>query len=675
MRGFAIGIVGALALAASAAVGQNSNMIAPTEARKAQGAPAQPSPPSAPLSQTSSHALSKEDVDVWLDGYMPYAMHSGDIPGAVVTIVKDGKLLTARGYGYADVAKHTPVDPDRTLFRPGSVSKLVTWTAVMQQVEQGKLDLDTDVNRYLDFKIPPRKGQPVTLREIMTHTSGFEEWAKDVIFYDEGHLKPLGDFLKRALPKRVYDAGTTPAYSNYATALAGYIVERSSGEPFDDYVEKHIFLPLGMTNSTFRQPLPAKFKSQLATGYPKPGVAEGFELVGPAPAGSLSSTGTDMAKFMIAHLQGGELNGNRILSAQTAAMMHQSPLDKVNPYSLIPPLNRMELGFFETNVNGHEVIGHLGDTQAFHTSLHLFLNDGVGLYVSFNSPGRQGAVGALRNALFQDFADRYFPNTVKDGLVDAATAQKHAQMMTGLWRESRRSQSSVLAAIGLFGQTKVDVGPKGTLVIPALKSIGGRPRQWVEIAPFVWREKDGHDRLAAKVVDGKVVRWSVDGESPFIVFDRVPASESSAWLKPALYASLLVLALTFLFWPVNWFVRRRFSAPHGLRGQPLIAYRATRVAAGLSLAVLIGWMEVFTIAFSNLKNLAGAFDSIMMLLEVSGLIIFVGTVVLGGWNLWLAIRDKRRWTVKVWDVLILLSALVVLYYAFQFNLLSMTTNY
>jgi CubicO group peptidase (beta-lactamase class C family) len=667
MRSLVIGVLGALALAGAAAA---QDTLAPTEAPSSRSTSA-----TTPPIPSVAHALTKDDVDVWLDGYMRYALESADIPGAVVTVVKDGQLLTARGYGYADVAHHTPVNPDRTLFRPGSVSKLVTWTAVMQQVEQGKLDLDTDVNRYLDFKIPPRNGQPITLREIMTHTSGFEEHAKDVIFYDPSHLRPLGNYVKNALPKRVYDAGTTPAYSNYATALAGYIVERSSGEPFADYVEKHIFQPLGMTNSTFRQPLPQQFRSQMARGYPKPGQPQPFELVGPAPAGSLSSTGVDMARFMIAHLQGGTLGSNRILKAETSAMMHQSPLDRVNPYSLIPPLNRMELGFFETNVNGHEVIGHLGDTQAFHTSLHLFLNDGVGLFVSFNSPGRQGAVGPLRTALFQDFSDRYFPSIVKDGQVDARTARKHAQMMTGLWQESRRSHSSILAAIGLFNQTEVKIGPSGTLLVPALKAVAGRPREWVEIAPFVWRQRDGHDRLAAKVVGGKVVRWSVDGESPFIVFDRVPGSQSAAWLKPSLYASMLVLALTFLFWPIGWFVRRRYQASMSLTGRDLTIYRATRLGAGLTLAVLIAWVVVITTAFSNLKNLAGALDPVMMLLQIAGAIIFVATVAIAAWNFWLVLRAKRKWTSIGWNALVLAAALVVLYFAVEFNLLAMSTSY
>jgi len=199
-----------------------------------------------PLPMPTGEALTADDLDAWLDGYMPYALKIGDIAGAVVVVVKDGQVLTQRGYGYADVAKRIPVNPARTLFRPGSVSKLFTWTAVMQQVEQGKLDLDADVNRYLDFRIPDYDGKPITLRNIMTHTTGFDETGKGIIFEDSSRLIPLGDYVKGALPKRIYAPGSTPSYSNYATALAGYIVERVSGQSFDAYVEQRIFAPLGM---------------------------------------------------------------------------------------------------------------------------------------------------------------------------------------------------------------------------------------------------------------------------------------------------------------------------------------------------------------------------------------------------------------------------------------------
>jgi CubicO group peptidase (beta-lactamase class C family) len=214
----------------------------------------------------AAHALERTDAESWLDGFMPYALETGDVAGAVVVVVKNGETVLAKGYGYSDVAAHIPVDPEHTLFRPGSTSKLFTWTAVMQLVEQGKLDLDRDVNAYLDFRLPDR-GAPITLRNIMTHTAGFEEKVKDLIADDPARLVPLRTYVAEGIPARIFKAGTTPAYSNYATALAGYIVQRVSGQSFDDYVDAHIFKPLGMTHSSFRQPLPEALAADAAKGY------------------------------------------------------------------------------------------------------------------------------------------------------------------------------------------------------------------------------------------------------------------------------------------------------------------------------------------------------------------------------------------------------------------------
>jgi CubicO group peptidase (beta-lactamase class C family) len=678
-------LLGALCLAAGGTLATQALKPEPV-------APAPPLSPSLAPSLASSNApagaavapaprgkqgLTKDDVDSWLDGYMPYALHTGDIPGAVVVVVKDGRILTARGFGYADVEQRKPVDPERTLFRPGSVSKLVTWTAVMQMVEKGKLNLDTDVNTYLDFKIPEFQGAPITLRQIMTHTAGFEEAAKEIIDYAPVKAPRLGDLLKAWVPHRIYPAGTTPAYSNYATALAGYIVERAYGQPFDDYVEQNIFTPLGMRSASFRQPLPPALEPQMSRGYGKPGEpAEPFEIIGPAPAGSLSASGVDMGRFMIANLQYGELDGQRILSAATASTMLNSPLDKINPRSLVGPLNRMELGFFETNINGRSVVGHLGDTEAFHTSLHLYMKEGVGFYVSFNSAGKQGAAGTLRTALFHDFSDRYFAyEGAADGQVDAKTAAEHAQLMSGLWDNSRRSDSSFFSILSLLGQTKVGVNDKGELTIPALLGRNGRPREWVEIAPFIWRDRNGHDRIAAQLVDGKPVRWSMDFMSPFMVFDRVPAGKSGAWLLPALYTGLAVLLLSFLALPVGWFCRRKYGVAPLPAGKARSAARATQIGAGLSLGVLIGWVAMFMAMLSSLKYATAISDPYLWLLQGLGVLVFVGTIVAGGRNAQLALTDGRsRWR-KLWSVLVLASSLVLFYLALRFGLIAFTVNY
>ncbi len=241
-------------------------------------------PPQAP--QTTPQ-LTKEDLEAFFDGFLPIQLQRDDIAGAVVLVVKDGKVLFAKGYGYADVKSKKPVTVDATLFRPGSISKTFTWTAVMQLVEQGKLDLNRDVNDYLDFKIPATFGKPITMKDLMTHTPGFEETLKDLFVAKAADMRPLQEYVSTHLPKEIFPPGTTPAYSNYGATLAGYIVQRVSGMPFDDYIDKNILTPLGMHHTTFRQPLPDDLKPLMSQGYNKASQpAKDFEFVQAWPAGS-----------------------------------------------------------------------------------------------------------------------------------------------------------------------------------------------------------------------------------------------------------------------------------------------------------------------------------------------------------------------------------------------------
>src|SRR5438045_1622150 len=242
--------------------------------------------PAAPLPELAlADELTKPDVEAFLDALIPAQLQSRDIAGAVVSVVKDGQVLLAKGYGYADFAAKKPVVADKTLFRPGSISKVFTATAVMQLVEQGKLDLDRDVNDYLDFAFPRTFPEPITLRRILTHTAGFEDTLKTLFAPSARQVKPLRDYLVATMPERIFLPGVVPSYSNYALTVAGYIVERVSGEPFDKYIAAHILAPLKMDHSTFVQPPPENLEPDLSMGYLA--AAEGgrtFEFANVAPA-------------------------------------------------------------------------------------------------------------------------------------------------------------------------------------------------------------------------------------------------------------------------------------------------------------------------------------------------------------------------------------------------------
>jgi CubicO group peptidase (beta-lactamase class C family) len=658
-RSLKLVLAAALGVAATVpAFTQQSPSLVPEPAVEAEGAPLP-----APAAPSGLAALTKTDVDAWLDGYMPYALARGDIAGAVVVIVKDGQVLTQRGFGYSDVAARKPVDPETTLFRPGSTSKLFTWTAVMQQVEAGKIDLDADVNRYLDFTIPPYNGKPITMRQIMTHTAGFEEIIKDLLAFDKP-IKPLGDILKAQIPERIYEPGTTPAYSNYATALAGYVVERVSGMGFDDYVERNIFQRLGMAHTSFRQPLPANLKPLMSQGYELgSGKAQRYELIGLAPAGAAAASGADMAKFMIAHLD----NGGPLLKPETARLMQTAQNFSV------PNINQMALGFYEDWVNGRRALGHGGDTVYFHTDLKIFPAEKLGVFVSVNSPGKEGAAGAVRTALIEQFADRYLPAPNASPQAELATAKEHAKLLVGNWSNSRRVASSFASIVYMLGETKVGLDADGRPLIASAPTLGGAPRKWIEVAPFVWQDAYGHERLAAQVVDGKVVRWTFGMVSPFMVFDRTPWYATGGWLIPALLFALVVILITALSWPTGWIARRRYGAALALEGNARRSYRLVRGFAWLVLLALIGW----TVVVTSVENFDahGSFDWLILLLQVAGTIAFVGLFALAAWNLWLAFNGKRSWFSKLWAMLLLLAAFIVLWVALVFKLISFGTAF
>ena len=658
----------ALATAAVAAIAlpslaQPGPSLTPTQPR--QELAESPPPPTTPPGQPQ---LTRQDVEAWMDGYVPYALQRGDVAGAVVVVVKDGQVLMEKGYGYSDLKTRTPVDPQKTLFRPGSVSKLFTWTAVMQQVERGKINLDADINTYLpkDFQIPPRNGKPITMRHIMTHTPGFEEQIKNLLAADP--KVSLEAHLKNWVPKRIFDPGTTPAYSNYATALAGYVVERVSGQNFNDYLDANIFRPLGMNSSSFRQPLPANLAANMSKGYETAsgGEAKPYENVSLYPAGSLASTGDDMGKFMIAHLNGGA----GLLKPETARLMHTTG------YTVIPGVHRMLLGFYEQDHNGHRALGHGGDTQWFHSNLHLMPDDRVGVFISMNSAGRDGASGTIRSYLWEGFVDRYFPDARPAvPSIDAKTAKEHAQLIAGNYVSSRRADSSFLSFLELLGQPKVIANPDGTISIAMLTGASGQPKKWREVAPFVWEEVGGTARIAAEVKDGKVVRFTGDEVSPFMMFTKAGFAHDTSWMLPALIAALVILLLTALLWPITALVRRRYRGEFPLSGNEARAYRLVRIGSLLTVLVFAGWAGLVVAMFSEFSMLTAKTDPYIWILQILGVIVFFGTFLIAAWNAWLVWKGRRSWFAKLWSTLLVLASLMVLFVALNYHLIGFGVNY
>lgn len=625
----------------------------------ATSAPLGPTTPVAAQTAQPAHDLTEADLGAFLDGFVPTALGRGDIAGAVVVVVKDGKVLVEKGYGVADVKANKPVDPMRTLFRPGSISKLFTWTAVMQLVEQGRLDLDRDVNAYLDFRIP---GRPVSLRNLMTHTSGFEETIKRLFAEDPKRMQKLGAGLKAWVPQQIFAPGSTPAYSNYGAALAGYIVERVSGERFEDYVARHIFAPLGMTHSSFVQPLPKALAHDMSTGYDRAsGSVKEFELIWMSPAGALSASGDDIARFMIAYLAG----GGPILKPESVKLMHSEI------YRRNPPLPGMGLGFYHEDTNGHVVVGHAGDTVAFHSDLHLIPDAGIGFFYSQNSAGKENS--GIRGPLFRSFMDRYFPAPSSAFDPTLKTAHAHGMLIAGRYDNSRRSESSFFRVADQ--QTKVSLNDDDTIGVDEFPALNGEPRRWREVKPFVWREVGGQHLIIAKMKGGAVSEIASDLYPQVWIYTPPPFWRSSAWNIPLLIATLSMLALTVAFWPIKAVLRWRYASPFPLKGRAATVYRLTRIVALVDLVFLGGYLGALLYGAGHLDFFDSPSDGIFLALQVLGVVAILGAAV-PLYELWLALADGGRpWWTKATDGFIALAAVATIWFALTLNLVNFQLNY
>jgi CubicO group peptidase (beta-lactamase class C family) len=522
-----------------------------------------------------------QELEAFLDDLMSAEMAENQIPGAMVAVVKDGRVLLTKGYGYADMADQIPVDPERTLFRVGSVSKLFTWTAVMQLVEQGKLSLDTDVNEYLDFTIPATFPEPITLRHLLSHTAGFEFKGTNLWRLQAGQMVSLSDWMKDNQPARVFPAGEIAVYSNYGTALAGYIVERVSGLSFDEYVEQNIFAPLGMTRSTFRQPLPSNLAADMAAGYGYADYLEGgFEFQLPYPVGALTSTATDMARFMIAHLQNGELDGQRILREETALQMHSQL------YTPDPRLEGIAYGFFESTVNGQRILSHGGDTTLFHSGLYLLPDQAVGLFISTNGMRGGDVVDTVQKALL----DHYYPTAQSPAPQSAAGFAERIAPYLGAYTEAKSNFTTYEKIYGVFAPINASLDGDGVLVV----SRPGRVWRFVEVEPGLLQDLDDPDnRWVYRTGPGG--RLFLISSEPFPLF-RTP------WYGTSILHLLLFVGGTLLFlgalvvWPIGFFAGRRKR----LLGSSLPTPRPARLARWaaaffglLWLVVLLGITSIF----------------------------------------------------------------------------------
>jgi len=521
--------------------------------------------------------LTPEALAAFFDVTLPEQLAEEHLVGATVAVVQGDALVFAQGYGYADLDAGRPVVADRTLFYIGSDGKLFTWTAIMQLAEQDKLDLHTDVNAYLDFEIPATFEEPVTLHYLMTHTGGFEEQLEALFVADEANVPLLREFLVQTLPQRVYPPGAVFAYSNYGTALAGYIIERVSGERYEDYIAAHLLQPLGMTRSAATQPLPASLAQDAALGYHyRDGSydALAFEWVAAPPCAAIRATATDIARFMRAHLNGGCVEGACILHADTLAEMHRQQ------FTHHPALTGMAYGFVESRFNGQRVLWHLGESPRFVSLLALLPETGVGLFISYNTPPADG-----RAILFR-FLDAFYPVEVERLPLPAKPAPgwtDRAAALIGTYIPARSAHSSAQKLVTWLEALPVNVVAEGEVALG--------PQRYVETASWLFHQRDGDRALTFRQEHGRT--WLFWG--PFAYF-KLRWYESPLLHLGLFAASALLFVAGWIAWPVAaWRARRRGAM------LPTPVRLARWLAAGLGLLIfgLLAWFAVLMLTFGG----------------------------------------------------------------------------
>lgn len=377
---------------------------------------------------------------------IPEIMEEHNLVGVVFSLVNKDRILFSKGYGYSDIENQVKVDPDRTLFRVASISKLFTWTAIMQLTEQGKIDINENVNTYLgDIKIPDIFAKPITIRNILTHTPGFEDNILSLSAKDETEIKSLKKVIIQNMVKRIRPPGEEICYSNYGACLAGYIIENVTGIPFEKYIEENILKPLNMSSSTFYQPVPERLIDTLSKGYAiknKIPVEKSYEYVQGAPAAGLSTTARDMARFLIFHLnQGSHKKG--ILKSETIKKMHTT-LFRPDPKS-----GGFAHGLIDSKRNELRILWHGGNLLYFHSYFIFCPEKNWGIFLSTNT----GTGMVALHYLYEDFMNRFFP--ASPGKEIAIRNTRPLEEYTGSFGANRRSVSDFSKLYSIF--LKIDV--------------------------------------------------------------------------------------------------------------------------------------------------------------------------------------------------------------------------
>ena len=585
-----------------------------------------------------------------IEGLFSGLVGSGEIPGAVVLVIRNGEVAYKSGFGFADIDQRKPVDPAKTRFRVGSISKLFTATAVMQLVEAGKLDLNSDVNTYLtSFKLPATYPEPITLSHVLTHTAGFDDRYLGIGVSLGQKVDPLRQYLSLHMPARVLPPGKFFAYSNHGFALAGLVVEEVSGEDFDGYIAKHIFTPLRMTQSSFGVPNPVP--GDIAVPYSHSVFSSGFSKIELdrlqiGPAGDLITTAPDLAKFMIAQLR----RGGGLLSPETTDFMQSQH------FAQAQGLDGWAFGFAEGERNNVRWIGHGGSWPGFCADLVLVPERQSGYFIAYNTDCHFAASQPIRKTLFDAMWRGEEP---KMGPPDAEDAIKRAQALAGNYIAARRVRND-FTVIGA-ASSEASVVDKGDGTIEINLPDVGHPLLFLPRADGLWQNPDIGWRAAALTdANGAVTHLAINAA----VFDRIGFFDSWGPWAIALNIALLITLLAWWGWTNGFLSRRLFAEPEAMIG--FVPRLAGYLGVTLTVILLISFSVL--VALKPAVSILHGPDLFMRVLLFFPIAIALCAIPMAVWSVIGFGDSPRARFAQAGYALATIAVLIVLLFAWHWNL-------
>ncbi len=587
-------------------------------------------------------AQTKACLSDFLDGVFESQINEHDLAGATFSMVSADTLEITRSWGYSNVETLRKVN-ENTGFMIGSVSKLFVWIAVMQLQEQGKIDLNTPVDQYLtDFQFPDRYGS-ITMMHLMTHTPGFEDKFGNLFSTSHQNVPALKAFLEERIPDQIYEPGTVPAYSNYGTGLAAYVVQQVTGMDFNDYVDEFIFQPLGMEQTTFRQPASFEINEQKSKGY----IFEEGKLISPYeefvnvyPAGSVVSSAADMQKLLKFFLQ---------ITKQDDSDQAENNADTLNPvlsgstirkmfttlYTPHPEVAGMGHGLMKMDYRGMEVLWHGGDTYLFHSAFVLLPEKETGLFLSINTGETDFQYRdqfSLILDYFLGFKDEPEPTSRVNGL----------NHYSGLYKSSRRNESDYYKIVRLFGLLKISNAPDGLLV-----NVSGKDHLFSPQGDDMF-ESSNRKMIFERDENGDITHMMFS-DLPIMVFSKISLRES-----PHFNLTLLVIVMVFSLKNVFRPVFNLFKS--GSSSRQFFRWMLFFSSVFLILFFILAFTKVFTmegIIFEPPSSI-----KMIMIMPLLALLFFIATVFF-----WLqrGIWRKQPFGKTLWHFFVFL--IMVVFYA------------